>query len=395
MNILFFTSSYPIKSQGSWGPFIRECALSIAGGGHQVYVLVFSDKNKYEEYQETDNIKVMTYPYLPLGGGSLHVGPGLIPSLKRSLLAKLEFPPYLISSLYYLIKTIKKYEIDIIHAQWYLPAGLIAAIGKKIINKPLIVTGLGAEFYLPNNIAICSLLKYVFNAADKNVVVSNFLKLKNAEYGLKKDDILVIPNTVRTDVFYPQDKMRENNNIVIGLAKRLVPEKNIKDLLYAVTRLSDNLKSKIIVQIAGDGPEKENLIDLSRKLNIKDKVVFLGDKPHSQMPDILRSWDIYVDPSTQEGIATSNLEAMSSGLAIIAARGFGNEDAIEEEQNGLFFKPRDIEDLSKKLTQLIKNNQVRNRYAQEARRTIEDKFSSKIVGRKYKNLYDELIREMK
>jgi glycosyltransferase involved in cell wall biosynthesis len=266
---------------------------------------------------------------------------------------------------------------------------------KKIINKPLIVTGLGAEFYLPNNAALSSLLKYVFNTADKNVVVSNFLKLKAAEYGIKKEAISVIPNTVRTNIFYPKDKNREDNKILVGLAKRLVPEKNIKDLLYAVTRLSDNLKSKIIVQIAGDGTEKENLMALCRNLDIEDKVVFLGDKPHSQIPEFLRSWDIYVDASTQEGIATSNLEAMASGLAILTARGFGNEDAIKEGFNGLFFNPRDIDDLSRQLSHLIENSRTRKRYAYNARKTIEDKFSSKIVGRKYKDIYHKLIRETK
>jgi glycosyltransferase involved in cell wall biosynthesis len=390
MNILFFTSSYPTKSQLSWGPFIKECALAVADEEHSIYVLVFSPENKYLEYQETENIKVITYPYLPFSKGSLHVAAGLIPSIKKSFFAKMQLVPYCISSFYFLVKIVKKYNINIIHAHWFLPAGLLGALSKIVLKKPLIVTGLGAEFYLHNNFLTRAALGYTSKKADKKVFVSNYLKSRALKYRINEKNVTVIPNVVRTDVFSPAVEKSTSNKFVIGLAKRLVPEKNIEDLLYAISKLKPRAIENIIVKIVGNGPDKDKLMALAIKLKLKGRVLFLGDKPHEEIPDILRTFDIYIDPSTQEGIATSNLEAMSSGLAVIATKGFGNEDAINNKRNGLLYEPRNIDELTTCITQLIEDPKERKRLGENARKTIEEKFSSEISGNKYKKIYDEL-----
>jgi glycosyltransferase involved in cell wall biosynthesis len=394
MNIVFFTSSYPTKSQLSWGPFIKECALSVADAKHVIYVLVFSPENKYSEYQQAENIKVITYPYLPFAKGSLHIAAGLIPSIKKSFLAKIQLIPYCIASFYFLVKIVKKYNIDIIHAHWFLPAGFLGALSKIVLRKPLIVTGLGAEFYLQNNFLTGAALGYTSKKADKKVFVSNYLKNRALKYKVNEKNVTVIPNVVRTDVFSPAAEKTTSNKVVIGLAKRLVPEKNIEDLLYAISKIKPQFLEHITVKIIGDGSEKDKLMALAIELKLKDRVLFLGDKPHEGIPDLLRTFDIYVDPSTQEGIATSNLEAMSSGLAVIVAKGFGNEDAINNKHNGLLYEPRNIDELTTCITQLIEDPKERKRLGENARKTIKEKFSSEISGNKYKKIYDDLQESM-
>jgi glycosyltransferase involved in cell wall biosynthesis len=113
---------------------------------------------------------------------------------------------------------------------------------------------------------------------------------------------------------------------------------------------------------------------------------------HEKIPEILSMTDICVNPSIQEGMATANLEAMASGACMVATRGVGNDEVIEEGINGFLYSPKDIKDLASKLKKLISDKRLRDNISQEAIKTIEDNFSNDIVIKKYIEQYEELIR---
>jgi len=388
MNILIPTSSYPLKAYPAWAPFIKEMTSSVADKGHQVIVLVFSPENKRKEYSEDQNpnVKVIAYNYLCIGKPVLHSSAGLIPSIKKSWLARLQFPFYLLSSAFEIIRAAKKYNIDIIHAQWYIPMGFIAGLLKPLLKKPLAVTGLGADLHLRNNPISRFLLMFTAKRADLNIVCSNYLLGRTREYGIDNSSFKVIPNVVDFAKFKPAQR-ETNKKIRIGCAKRLVPEKNPQDLILALSELSDDIKKHLEVHILGEGPARENLERLISAHRLQDIVQLRGSLPHQQVPRFLSDIDIYVDTSTQEGIATSNIEAMASGCVVIAPSGYGNRDIIRDGENGLLYQARDVKQIAQLLTQLVRDPAKRQRISLQARQSLRDKFDARIVANKLRELY--------
>lgn len=392
MKILIPTSSYSLKAYPGWAPFVKQMASSVADKGHEVVILVFSPENRREEYSEDQNpnIKVIAYNYLCIGKPMLHSSVGLAPSIKKSWLASLQLPLYLISSAFEIIKTTKRYKIDIIHAQWYIPMGFITGLLKPVLKKPLAVTGLGADFHLHSNPLSRFLLRFTSGRADLNIVCSNYLLDRAKEYGIDTSSFKVIPNAVDFARFKPEQR-ETNKKIRIGCAKRLTPEKNLEDLILAVSELPQDIKKHLEVRILGEGPAMEMLEKVISSHHLESVVNLRGSVAHHEVSRYLRNIDIYVDTSTQEGIATSNIEAMASGCAIIAPDGYGNRDIIKHGENGFLYKARETKQISQILTELIKNPQKRQRISFEARESLKDKFDAPVVANNLKKLYAKII----
>lgn len=388
MKILIPTSSYPLKAYPSWAPFVKEMALSIADQEHQVIVLVFSPDNKRVEYieEQNPNLRVIAYNYLCIGKPMLHSSAGLLPSLKKSWWARLQFPFYLLASAIEIIKATKRYKVDIVHAQWYIPLGFIASLVSPVLKRPLAVTGLGAEFHLKNNFISRLLLRFTTKVADLNIIVSNYLLEEAKRYGIDISSFKLIPNAVDFEKFKPAGR-QISKKIRIGCAKRLVPEKNLEDLILAINELPQSLKKEIEVQILGKGPLKGRLEELVYLHHLESVIKLIGAIAHKDVPQFLRGIDIYIDTSTQEGIATSNIEAIASGCVIIAPDGFGNRDIVRDGENGFLYQARNIKQLSQILTELIKDPNKREKIRLQACGTGEDKFATAVIARNLKRLY--------
>ena len=99
-----------------------------------------------------------------------------------------------------------------------------------------------------------------------------------------------------------------------------------------------------------------------------------------EIPDLLHRADIYVQPSRQEGLPNSVLEAMAMGLPIVATRISGNEDLVAEGENGLLVPPQDPEKLAHALSELIDDAGRRQKMGLYSRRIIEDKYAFTVVA---------------
>src|SRR5262249_7404675 len=104
------------------------------------------------------------------------------------------------------------------------------------------------------------------------------------------------------------------STVVVGTACRLVPRKGLMNLLEAAAILCPEFPT-LRLEIAGEGPQREALEKEVSKLNLEDRVRFLGWR--RDLRSAFRSWDIFVIPSEEEGLAVTALEAMAEGLPIV------------------------------------------------------------------------------
>ena len=172
---------------------------------------------------------------------------------------------------------------------------------------------------------------------------------------------------------------------LIGIVGRLDPVKDHATLIKAFAKVS-GLAQLIIV---GDGPMRQSLQSIVGELKLTDRTVFLGTR--NDVADILGALDVFVLPSIAEGISNTILEAMSSGLPVVASRVGGNPELVADNTTGVLFEPGDHEHLTRILSNYITNQGLTRQHGQAGRKRVEDEFSLEIMVQKYDELYSSLM----
>lgn len=154
-------------------------------------------------------------------------------------------------------------------------------------------------------------------------------KIYEKEYSfLKKKKIKIIPGGgIDGGIFYPPDPISLNTKLKIGVASNLIKSKNIDKLIYSLKQV----KSDFILCIAGEGPEKDNLLSIIQECGLSEKINFLGRITHDKMSDFYRDLDVYIALSEGPTMAKISVqEAMSCGNAIVSADPMINKRVKEE-----------------------------------------------------------------
>ena len=223
----------------------------------------------------------------------------------------------------------------------------------------------------------------IFNSAQKIVVTTNEMKRnigdRTPEFDVKT---LVIPNYVETDRFVPNsDLNREYDILFVG---RLTPQKNISSLLTAL--LDFDAKTMII----GNGVlnnELQSCID-----NSKNKIIWKGKVPNSELPIFMNRSSIFILPSLYEGHPKTLIEAMACGMPVIGADSPGIREMIDHGVNG-YLCSTDPANIRKAIEQLLSNPDLRRTLGNNARQYAKENFClDRIVEMEY-DLYQEILNE--
>jgi glycosyltransferase involved in cell wall biosynthesis len=170
---------------------------------------------------------------------------------------------------------------------------------------------------------------------------------------------------------------------------RLHRQKAVDDLLKAVAGLVEKpIGLGVELTLVGDGPERSALEDLAKELDLEAHVHFEG-----QLDDVkqhLRQYDVLVLPSRAEGLSNTLLEAMSTGLPVIASDIPANLALVKHSVNGMLYPMGDHHALQDVLELILEHDELRERLGQEGRRTVESAFSIDHVAAQYEAVYSEL-----
>lgn len=229
-------------------------------------------------------------------------------------------------------------------------------------------------------------LNRLYNAlirrADSIQCVSEYTRSRVLEAGYYPGQVRLIPNAVDIGRFRPRLARTDVSPIVVFVG-RLVPVKGLPVLLEAWRRMPQGGKARLV--IAGDGPERQRLVELAATLGIADTVTFLGEV--ADVPEVLSRASIYVQPSHVEGLSNSVLEAMASGLPIVATRISGNEDLITNGINGILVPPADPDELSRALSRLLANPDEAGLMGIASRSAIERNYATPVVMQRLLEVY--------
>ncbi|MDO6459854.1 glycosyltransferase family 4 protein [Granulosicoccaceae sp. 1_MG-2023] len=205
--------------------------------------------------------------------------------------------------------------------------------------------------------------------------------------GFTDEQILLIPNAVEVERFDEPEFARgvKHERLRIGFVGRVEQVKGLDVLLQAVAMLPKDVRSRISVNIAGDGRYLSTIRALSASLGLDDTVAFLG--AIDDVPGFLKTLDIYVQPSYAEGLSNAVLEAMCASLPVIASQISGNTDLVDNGRNGLLFPSGQAELLSQCLSRLTGDESARRGMGQAGRQVIESGYSSAAISQRLIGLY--------
>lgn len=289
-----------------------------------------------------------------------------------------------------LVKLIKYYKIDVVHASSYHPSlyGRIAAI---LAGVPVVMSYEHVIFdtYRPIRALLNKCLNFWTHAytAVGSGVASQVLDW----YGYQKNKVVVVHNGVDSEKFSLALSKRDCKKIlglnedvlVVGMVGRLDPEKGHQYFFDAINQVNENYKIQWLV--VGGGRSESVIIDAAKNAGVYDKVKFLGVRRDINV--CMRAIDIFCFPTLQEGFPNVLLEAMASACAVVASDHPGNLEVLQDQVNGLVVNRANSCQLAKALEKYIDSPALRDHMGLAARKTIEANFSISRYGAKMTNLY--------
>ena len=165
--------------------------------------------------------------------------------------------------------------------------------------------------------------------------------------------------------------------------------KDFRTALYSFKQVTErNNDKKLKYCIVGYGPLEDKIRALIRYLNLQNEVDILINPPN--IPDLLKTCDIYLSTSLFEGLSNSIMEAMSAGLPVIATNVGDNSYLIKDSFNGFIVPCRDVSLIVEKLEYLINFENVRKEYGNNSRFKIGSEFSEEKLLENYFSIFSKM-----
>ncbi len=382
MKIAFFTNCYKPLINGVVSSII-SLKESFEKKGHEVLIFApqmesYRDEEKnifrYRSINLTQKVK---YPIaIPL---SLRAG-GVITRFNPDII-HLHHPFVLSMPAIMYAEKLKIPKVLTIHTQYERYAYYVSPIPQKITHE--------------------AIKRIIFNLADKVDIIttpSQSMKELISNYRIKKE-IAVIPNAIDIEVFSKKN-IEENNSlkeelkltsddVVIVYVGRVSIEKNIEKIIKALALIKEKNIENFKFVLVGDGTAMKQLNNLTESLGLNEKVKFVGAINRDKVKSYYQIGDIFAFSSTSETFGMVIIEAMASGLAVLAVDAPGASDIIKDRIDGILVKD-DVLDFSEQLENLIQNRSLRERLSSNALNSVQY-YSADNVSEQVLELYERLL----
>ncbi|MFH1781385.1 MAG: glycosyltransferase [Patescibacteria group bacterium] len=373
---------YPNVDGASY--FTQRLAKGLVKRGHEVLVIAPGQKFK-SHYGNLDDLKVYWVFSIPV----------MVANYRFSL-------PYLHETT--IEKAVAEFDPEVVHLQGHFPINSGVLKAAKKLGKPTV----GTNHFMPDNLAHYFLAEKYLRRPFEKIAWSGFRKT------FSQLDAVTTPTQTAADLLakigfdkevQPVSCGIDLNKFAIEKSTAGVKEKyNIKDKFTAlyVGRLDKDKSIDVIIRalpkvlekndmqliIAGKGKESENLKKLAKKLRVSENVVFPGFVSDDELPNFYNIADCAISPGNFELQSISTMEAMATGLPIIAVRAVALPELVHEGENGFLFEPGHSEEVADYLLRLIEDEDLRKNMGQRSLEIIKNHDIDKSL-----ETFEEIYRE--
>lgn len=374
MNLLLINNEFP--PIGGGGSTVTKYAIKyLVQAGHNVTLITSQYKN-LPKRETIDGAQIIR-----------------IPTVRRykDYCAPWELIIFGLVAFFYTLGYTFRHKVDFIQAYFAVPAGWVAWKINILRGIPYAVYFGGSDIpdanpsrYKSIYPLINPLLKAIWKRAKFRTVCSKEL----ARLGQKADpdsEFLVIPNGVQTDRFKPIERS-PNPKVRILFIGRLIPRKGFQRVISALPAVKQKTNAPFEVEVVGTGAHREKLDETAQQLKVSDLIRYVGTVPYDELEKSYQYADIFVLTSLSEGMPSVILEAMGCGLPVIASNVGGNNELIEEGENGYLVEGDDIDKLADNLAQLINSEELRQNMGRVSRQ-MALQYDWKNIMEQYNQLY--------
>ncbi len=367
INLLTYTSLYPNSIQTRHGIFIENRIRQLVASG-KVTTSVLSPvpwfplkSDLFGNYQQFALIPVHEQRY---GIDISHPRFPLIPKIGMSV------SPWLMAAATYRIakSLFVNNQFQVIDAHYFYPDGVAATLLGQWLGCPVVISARGTDINLiPDYRLPRQMIVWAAEHAKAIITVCQSLKDRLVSLGVSKQKITVLPNGVDAQLFQPGDreKLRKQHDLTrptLLYVGNLIPLKGVDLIIQALAKLPDHL-----LIVVGAGTEQTRLVKLAARLQVSDRIRFVGTLSQQQLVEYYTIADILLLPSSREGCANVLLEALSCGTPVIATAVGGSPDIITDPSAGLLIEQRTADALITAIQQLsakLPDSQIVRDYAQ-------------------------------
>jgi len=393
--LLVTTSTFPRWQNDTDPPFVYELARRLTEE-FDITVLAPSYPGALGQ-EEISGLQVYRFRYFFRKLEVLAGTEGILPTLKKNFLFYFLVPFFLMGEFLALLKLIRKFRPDVIHAHWIIPQGLTAAAAGKITGVPYIVTTHGGDIYGLRGRLAAILKGYVLrNAATVTVVSKNIHDTIKHRFG---EDIQtrIISMGVDSQLFNPARKnpyLRDKHSIpgpFLLFVGRLTEKKGARYLIEAMPAILEKFPDAKLM-IIGTGEIRPQLTRLVQSGGLEKQVIFIGAIPNNELPGYFATADIFIGPSITasdgdtEGFGLTFVEAGMSGCFVVGTDVGGIGDIIEHGKTGFLVQEKNPEQLAATILMILEKKAELNQIKESARRSLCDKFCWPAIAEQYKKI---------
>lgn len=388
--LLVLASTYPRWADDPEPGFVHELAKRLTDRFRVVVLGPHAPGAKTAEM--FDGVEVIRYRYAPARLETLVNDGGIVTNLRRSQWKYLLVPGFVLAQAWQAWRLVRAGDVDVIHAHWLIPQGLIAAMLQRLPGRkvPFVVTSHGADLFALKGRLLQRMKRFVIRSACAVTVVSEAMRERIRQIEPGAGNVSVQPMGVDLRHRFVPDADTPRSDDELLFVGRLVEKKGLRHLLDAMPAMIVR-RPGVRLRIAGFGPEEAALRRRVAGLGIDEHVEFLGAVPQADLPSLYRRATIFVAPfveagsGDQEGLGLVLVEAVGCGCPVVA----GDVPAVHDvlgHATGSFVDPRQPEQLSNAVLAMLKSPKWAETDANVVRQELINRFDWQHVANGYADI---------
>lgn len=339
---------------GGSGVVATELGLALATRGHEIHFITYKQPVRLAMLTANLHFHEVNVPEYPL----------------------FHYQPYELALSSKLVDVVKQHQIDVLHVHYAIPHAYAAYMAKQMladmgITIPIITTLHGTDITLVGSHPFYKpAVTFSINHSDAVTAVSQSLKYDTLKEFDIKVPIHVIHNFIDTSTKIRDEEACSRRFNIAQPQERIVTHisnfrkiKRIPDVIKVFHRIQQEIPAKLL--LVGDGPERAKAEKLVAKLQMEERVIFLGNS--HEIDKILSISDLFILPSETESFGLAALEAMVWGVPVISSNVGGLPEINLEGQTGYLSEVGNVEDMAEKALRILRNTTTLDEFRARAK----------------------------
>ncbi|MFK8049221.1 MAG: glycosyltransferase family 4 protein [Halioglobus sp.] len=397
--VLVLASTFPRWEADTEPRFVFDLCVRLQGSFN--VILLAPHARGAQEREIMEGIRVHRYRYAPARLERIAYAGGIVANLKKNKANLLLLPFFFLAQGFAIWKLLRSNDVDVIHAHWLLPQGLLAVVSRAFSKSspPILCTSHGGDLFGLRDPLSTSLKRWVIKRCEGLTTVSSAMAEKVSE--LANDmplNLHVIPmgtDLNRVFVTNPYRDRKSNQLLFVG---RLVPKKGLIHLIEILPKIKAEYPD-VSLNIVGLGPEKNRLVERIAELDLEKVVVFLGSLSHTELKNLYQESSLAVFPFVEaddgdmEGLGLVTVESLGCSCPVVVGDVPAVKDVIEDEETGLIVDVRDANAFEAAVGRMLSDQSWAGKTASKGNEFVIGSFDWSIVASKYDKLLHDMTME--